>query len=221
MDQVLSKSTKSFLLYAKNGCPPSLGIESTNKSHKNCSLFNLGVIDDLLEKEITTAILFSRFSWYLEKDGFQNSYRVREGKTFQHFVAGSSTPYVNQVSEKLESMRVFIRELRLQGIRVLVVEPIPEMGWHIPNLKMHSIIFNKPMRTISRSGFEETTEKRFIKFVEPFIDDKGVIVVNTSDIFCDTDVCFGEREKNLLFYDDNHPSISASQKIVERVLNEL
>ena len=36
--------------------------------------------------------------------------------------------------------------------------------------------------------------------------------VETPDLFCDEDVCFGERDGDLLYYDDDHPINSASQK---------
>ena len=221
MAPVFSELNKSFLLYAKNGCPPSLGIEGTIHHQRNCPLFNLNVIDDLSEKKITTVVLFSRLTFYLEKDGFLNSYGVREDKNFEHFVVGSSAPIEDQFNEKIESMRAFIKELRRQDIRVLLVEPIPEMGWHIPNQKIHSLKFNKPMRPLPKSDFEEGTQKIFTRFVEPFIVDDGFEVVSTSDIFCDEDSCFGEREGDLLYIDDDHPSISASQKIVERIIKLL
>jgi peptidoglycan/LPS O-acetylase OafA/YrhL len=221
MAPVFSELNKSFLLYAKNGCPPSLGIEGTIHHQRNCPLFNLNVIDDLSEKKITTVVLFSRLTFYLEKEGFLNSYGVREGKNFEHFVVGSSAPIEDQFNEKIESMRAFIKELRRQDIRVLLVEPIPEIGWHIPNQKIHSLMFNLPMRPLPKSDFEEGTQKIFTKFVEPFIVDDGFEVVGTSDIFCDEDSCFGEREGDLLYIDDDHPSISASQKIVERIIKLL
>ena len=221
MAPVFNKLNKSFLLYAKGGCPPSLEIEGTIEFLKNCPLFNLNVIDDLSEKKITTVVLFSRLRFYLEKEGFLNSYGVREDKNFQHFVVGSSTPIEDQFDEKIESMRTFIKELRRQDIRVLLVEPIPEVGWHIPNQKIRSLTYNIPMRPLPKRDFAEGTQKIFTKFVEPFILDEGFEVVSTSDIFCDEDSCFGEREGNLLYYDDDHPSILASQKIVERIIKFL
>jgi hypothetical protein len=219
--QKFSELNESFLLYAKNGCPPSLSIEGTNYHHKNCPNFNKNVVNDLVKREITTAVLFSRFSWYLEVDGFKNSYGVREDKDSQHFVEGSSLSIENQVDEKLGSMRSFIRELKRQNIQVLIVEPIPEMGWGIPILKLKSILYSASMPVIDRKEFEETTEKRFISFVEPLLHDEGVRVIETSDLFCDENVCFGERDENLLYYDDDHPSHSASQMIAERVITHL
>ena len=40
-------------------------------------------------------------------------------------------------------------------------------------------------------------------------------LVSASDIFCYQDSCFGEREGDLLYFDGDHPSILALQKIVE------
>ena len=53
------------------------------------------------------------------------------------------------------------------------------------------------------------------------IVDDGFEVVSTSDIFCSEDSYFGERAGDLLYFDDDHPSISASQKIVERIIKFL
>ncbi len=215
------RSNKSFFLYAKDGCPPSLSIEGTSGMHKNCPLFNLNVIQDLKDKGINTAILFSRFSWYLELDGFQNSYGVRENKKATHFVVGSSNSMDEQVDEKIESMRAFISELRQQDIRVLLIHPIPEMGWDIPKQKIYSSMYNRAMLAIDRKGFKESTEKRFDSFVQPFADDKGIFIINTTDIFCDEEQCFGEREGDLLYYDDDHPTRAASMKIVAKIMTLL
>ena len=217
--QKFSELNKSFVLYAKNACPPSLLIEGTHAI--NCPMFNQNVIEDLVKKKIKTVILFSRFSWYLEINGFKNSYGVREDKNLQHFVEGSSLSIENQVDEKLESMSSFIRVLKRNNIQVLFVEPIPEMGWKIPNLKVKSLKYNLPMPAIDRREYEQTTEKRFIKFVKPLLHTDGVRVIETSDLFCDKNVCFGERNGNLIYYDDDHPSDSASQMIAERVIKYL
>ena len=217
LDESFSSKNKSFFSYAKNGCPPSLRIDGTNNDQKNCPLFNSKVLDDLSKKEITTVVLFSRFSWYLEKDGFKNSFGVREQKDSEHFIVGSSKPIEDQVGEKLESMRDFIRELRKLNIRVLIIEPIPEVGWDVPQLKAKTLIFNLPMRGNERMLFEHTTRKRFKKLIDPFLDDNQVVIVSTSDIFCDNSKCYGEKDGNLLYWDDDHPSIYASKKIVERI----
>ena len=77
------------------------------------------------------------------------------------------------------------------------------------------------MRPLPKSDFAEGTQEIFTKFLEPFFVDDGLEVVSTSDIFCDEDSCFGEREGHLLYFDDDHPSFSASQKIVERIMKFL
>ena len=82
-------------------------------------------------------------------------------------------------------------------------------------------MFNLPMRPLPKSDFEEGTQKIFTRFTEPFIVDDGFQVVSTTDIFCDEDSCFGEREGDPLYIDDDHPSIWASQKIVERIIKLL
>ena len=221
MEKKFNELNLSFVLYAKDGCPPSLAINGTSEDHKNCPNFNQNVIYDLVERNITTVVLFSRFSWYLETDGFKNSYGVIEGKNFQHFVEKSDSSIEDQVDEKLESMLSFIWKLTSQNMRVLIVEPIPEMGWDVARQKVHSLVFDKPMLPINKKGYEVSTKRRFEKFAEPLMAVPNVRIVATHDLFCDTDVCFGERNGDLLYYDDDHPSDSASQMIAERVIKYL
>ena len=221
MGKSFSELNRSFVLYAKDGCPPSLAINGTSEGHKNCPNFNQNVLDDLVERKITTVVLFSRFSWYLENDGFKNSYGVNEDKNFQHFIEGSDSSIEGQVDEKLESMLSFIWKLTSQNIRVLIVEPIPEMGWDVVRQKLHSLVFDKPMLAIDKKSYEVGTKRRFEKFAEPLMALPNVRIVGTSDLFCDIDFCFGERNGDLLYYDDDHPSDSASQMIAERVIEHL
>ena len=74
------------------------------------------------------------------------------------------------------------------------------------------------MPAIDKKEFKETTEKRFTKFIEPLLYYEGVKLIKTSDLFCDNNVCFGELDNNLLYNDDNHPSDSATQQIVGRII---
>ena len=198
MGQAFRKSEKSFILYAKDACPPSIGLEDKSKSFQNCSLFNLGAIEDIVKNGISSVVLFSRFTWYVEQERLQSPIGV-----------------------KLKNIRAFISELRKRDIRVLVIEPIPEMELDAPKRKFFSLVYKVPMPTINRIFYEESIKKSFDILIEPFIDDIGFEIVNTSDIFCNEYDCFVERNGDLLFYDNNHPSISASKKIVEKILKAL
>lgn len=198
MGQAFRKSKKSFILYAKDACPPSISLQDKSKSFQNCSLFNLGTIEDIVKNGITSVVLFSRFTWYIEQDRLQSP-----------------------VGVKLKNIRAFISELRKRDIRVLVIEPIPEMKFDAPKHKFFSLVYKVPMPTINRISYEESIKRSFEILIEPFIDDIGFEIVNTSDIFCNEYDCFVERNGDLLFYDNNHPSISASKKIVEEVLKAL
>jgi len=206
----------SFILYAKNGCPPSLGLEVS--VGKNCTQFMRNVIEDIHQKDIKTVILFSRFSWYLDTKGFKNSYGISERKDLYHFVEGNNEPISKQVNAKIETMKSFVDILN-HDIRIIFIEPIPEMGWEIPKQKISSLIYETPMRGIERTDFDRTTLDRFDSIKQYFNYENNIIFVKTDDIFCDDTNCFGEDSQNLLYYDSNHPSEHASELIVKRVID--
>jgi hypothetical protein len=90
-----------------------------------------------------------------------------------------------------------------------------------PKHKFFSLVYKVPMPTTNRIFYEESIKKSFDILIEPFIDDIGFEIINTSDIFCNEYDCFLERNGDLLFYDYGHPSISASKKIAEKILKAL
>ena len=115
-------------------------------------------------------------------------------------------------------MKSFVDILN-HDIRIIFIEPIPEMGWEIPKQKISSLIYETPMRGIERTDFDRTTLDRFDSIKQYFNYENNIIFVKTDDIFCDDTNCFGEDSQNLLYYDSNHPSEHASELIVKRVID--
>ena len=77
------------------------------------------------------------------------------------------------------------------------------------------------MRGIKKADFERVTLRKFRRLEELSSNNKDMLTVKTADIFCDDTLCYGERNGDLLFYDDNHPSFGASKLISKRVLMSL
>ena len=216
LSEAFSESGKSFRLYTKNGCVPSLNIEGSH--HKNCVKFNENVLKDIERQEIDTVIIFSRFFWYLDIEGFKNSHSVRETKKHFHYVVGSKLDVADQQDEKLISMKRYIERLLRMGLQVIFVTPVPETGWNIPKQKIASIIYQNPMPTLTWEEHEETTLEKLTSLKNI---SKEVEFVSTEQIFCDTQKCYGERDGQLLYFDSNHPSKYASGLIVESIMSSL
>jgi peptidoglycan/LPS O-acetylase OafA/YrhL len=208
----------SFILYAKNGCPPSIGLEGSDDT--NCPQFNNNVTEDIKSRGIEVAILFSRFNDYLVQEGFVNSYGVQESKSYYHYIEGSRSQIPDQVGEKVESMKAFVDNLIDAGVNVVYVEPIPEMGWHVPKQKISALANQQPMRGISRDGYRATTLDKFSS-LRMHLNYRKATIVPTEDIFCDSLLCYGENNHELLYYDDDHPSKYASKLIVERIVSSM
>src|SRR5690606_1285362 len=104
---------------------------------------------------------------------------------------------------------------------VIVVYPVPEAGWHVPNLML------KHGGEHFASDFASTDSKRFMARAAPVmavLDDIGehprLYRVRPHEWMCDSEVagrCVTQREGMPLYKDDDHLSLQGSLEIAQRI----
>ena len=208
----------SFLYFAKDGCMPSYEIEGSSGAHKNCPKFNLNVINQLQQRNIQNVIIFNRFNWYFEKEGFKNEYHFQEDKNVFHYTTNTNIDSDNQSLQKISNIKSYVLDILSSGIRIYYVLPIPETGWNVSKRKIKSIRSKSNLLPpFQKKYYENSTLNKFNTFSSEF-KDKLFSIVDTQKIFCDKEFCYSENDDFLLYSDDDHPSHQASKLIVDEIL---
>lgn len=129
-----------------------------------------------------------------------------------------------------------ILELANHNRRVIVLYPIPEVGWNLPRKlrkhlgldlsnidknKIEKLINEKPITT-NYSLFESRTRSSF-ELLDG-ITHKNIIRIYPHKVFCNVGIkgrCITHDSEDIYYYDNNHLSIKGSEKVNKMIMKEI
>jgi peptidoglycan/LPS O-acetylase OafA/YrhL len=194
-----------------SACPPLVGVDRAGEGDR-CSAFNDAVLDRIVaDASLSTVILAAR--WALSAEGLR--YKQEPGDTVLLNDVDSRT------SSLAENRAVFGRglirtltALREAGKRIIVVGPVPEIGYDVP----------KALAVQQRNGagrdiaptLEEFMQRQ--AFVLPSLSRAaeafGATLVLPHQVLCDVQHCAIERDGRILYFDDHHLSLAGARLLV-------
>ena len=197
-----------------SGCPPAVGVRRYDRAVR-CADYNDEALRTILaDPGLRNVVLVARFTAYLEIDGFDN----REGgvekvvpTVFDDRRHGEAARPPQQRSDAIAALYLdTIERLLRAGKRVVLVYPIPEVGWNVPD-------YAAKRRRYHGAGGEVTTsyavfQQRNAATLALF-DSLGTRAnlarVLPHEIFCDSFVpgrCTATLDGWPLYRDDDHLS---------------
>ena len=105
---------------------------------------------------------------------------------------------------------------------VLLIYPIPEQGWNVPEL-----IYYKNISKDSTVGYPQeiwVNRERESKLFLDTIDSKNIIRVYPADIFCEYFIdatCVGSYGGEVFYADDDHLSLEGSRYLADLIIKKL
>jgi hypothetical protein len=124
-------------------------------------------------------------------------------------VAGAGLPPAGEVSFE-DRLRTTIA--RALGLRVLLVAPMPEMRFDIPDCFARNVAL--PAACDVPRAQVDANRRDFVRTLnEIAASDSGVRVWDPIDELCDARTCFASRGAELLFHDDTHLSAAAAREL--------
>ena len=192
-------------------CPPLLSIERMGR--RECEKFNQLVIAYIEQSpNIKTVIINAR--WALSFSGTR--YKLEQGKSVRlvDLLSESAIEKNNQQLFKLGLYRT-IRKLKSMGRRVVVVGPIPEVGYSVPAAQFIASRTGRDVNKIIAPTREEFIQRaKGVKEVLAEVKNNfGVQILDPSILLCDHEKCNVVFEKNILYRDDDHLSVFGSNYI--------
>jgi peptidoglycan/LPS O-acetylase OafA/YrhL len=211
LTRAADKHDASGVMLARDSCPPLLGVERSDMPDLDCRQHNDAVYAYLQAANIDTVVLISRWAPNVEGLGY-GSERMARLITLKD--DGSREESVS------ENHRVFARSLqrtieilRKAGKRVIVVGPVPEVGFSVPEAlaKLH---LQGRSEDIGPTVEQFQTRNRFV--LDQLATIKGSAeVVYPHRILCTAPRCSVGRLGKSLYLDDDHLSRFGAETVSE------
>jgi len=198
------------------GCPPLLGvwIKNSERGQPYCPDYSEAALDLMIRDSVKAVILVARWPMYAEKfprigiDAQANVPMFVLDKETAEPEDGASKSVLKRWIQ-----RTFLR-LKENGIRVYVMEPVPEALVDVPNALVANTILKRSTDRLAPSrGFTEERQKWINdRFAEA--EAQGLItIVRTHQTFCDEERCAIEADGVPLYRDSNHLSIPGAMQM--------
>ena len=212
-------------------CPPVPGMYILEADRPGeCNRFITETLDWAKASGIRQIIVAARFQSHIHGSGFDNGeggVETAAGPARAIDATWDGTGRIPPREDRLARIRAALPE-RLAAMSLdfdlIVLEPIPEAGWHVPRRGMEIIERTEtlPHLTTSYDAVRARTEPVHEMLQEIYTHEHGhVEIVPVEDLFCDADTrrCDNIVDGQVLYYDDDHLSNMGTRLIAPRVID--
>lgn len=238
LHELAIKAGFDFAISTYNGCQL---IEGTNRvnvadlsAHKRCtSALQESRLSFIENARPSFVILGGRLPLILEETRFDNQEGGFEGP-MSFFIQDDANSLKSRKARQAFIQRQYqrtINHIRKAGHRVVLIYPIPEVGWNVPEKLAAKIIANSgDARTIvtmdpvttSAAVFAARTKTAY-QLLDA-INGPDIIRVYPEQLFCNTSIpgrCVTHDTENLFYRDDDHLSDIGARMLAELVMAAL
>ena len=229
-DRIINRDYQ-FITSTRVGCLYFPGFDQidlkTNKKNPKCNVDYFSLLEKTLENNDGSIIIFGgRFPGHLTKKKFDNKEGGVEGKNWPN-------KYIKKSEFNSIEKSFFESISRLsKKNKIILIYPIPEVGWNVPNRLLQKIPKNvskignylvlENYITTSYKVFKDRTKSTFELFDS--LDKKNIHRVFPHKIFCNTIIpnrCITHDDKNIFYADDDHPSLKGAELINDLIMSEI
>lgn len=206
------------------GCPFILGVNRYKRSGEKDNQCSSGFQKqrlNLVETKPSVILIGGRFPLYLSSMFFDNKEGGVEGKEWDEFRSANG----NNIEDEFKNT---LRVLTSLGHHIILVYPIPEVGWNVPTTLLNKIkgldvahiksTIDKEPITTSFAVYKERTRTTFDLFDS--IVHPNIHRVYPHKVFCNSRIqgrCVTHNSDDVFYVDDDHPSSRGSEMIVELI----
>lgn len=216
------KGRFGYITATSPGCPFVLGVQKTSngRKKKKCGPEYQKKRYESIPKEPSIIVVAGRMPLYLHKHAFDN----REGGVER----GTSRPGFETINgESFEDNLVkTYSKLLEEGHRLIIVYPIPEVGWHVPKRlfkllrrldvdEAGAVLRERPITT-SYEVYLQRTKSSFDFYGS--LEHPNVFRVYPHLLFCDTERkgrCVTHNTEDVFYSDDDHLSFRGAELVAE------
>jgi len=227
----LSSKNIGMLQLTFSGCPSALDFRRSDISSGECKRFNHETLEYLISSDIKTVILVSRWSLHLLGERFNNGEGgIEQGKRVFGITEGMDANeflHPDRVKNVAESYKNIVRRLLNASKKVVLVYPIPEVGWHVPSTLLKKALYNSNSEMNINTSLQtyRNRHKEIISAFNSIGTHPKLTRVHPSNVFCSEkslpERCIAAHEGNAFYYDNNHLNFHGASLLTEVLVDTL
>jgi len=234
--QAFAQKDIGLLLVRKAGCLPVAGVYRADRPDiEACRQHIQQAYDYIINNQsITHVVLAARWMLGMEGARFDNKEGgIEHGKTpHLDIVEGDTYLYHEKYDHhELISQRIVdsIEDLLHAGKKVILIYPIPEAGWDVPDFLSRyyqNNPYSKPDESTASTSYEVFLKRnqRTIKALDRIEPNPNLVRIYPEKIFCNSRLagrCITHEDGEIFYRDDNHLSASGARRIARRVIEHV
>ena len=226
----------NYVMLDRVGCPWVGALDRVSRDgNRLCTdatrLYRAGTLEQLSEQPIL--ILGGRYAMLLSRERFDNGEGGAEAGDDHSGLVAPGAPWSQQASldQVKSAMQLAVNDLLGQGARVVILYPVPEVGWHVPR-EMNALVqrgnqdpsqalrFDDATLSTSHERYMERNAQAF-ELLDSLDDHPNLIRVYPDRVLCDVDAkgrCQVIKDQSLLYRDSAHLSLAGSKLMAEHIL---
>ncbi len=212
VDDAAKRAGITGVIATDPGCPPLIGLEVTFPGQKQqCRKVNTQVLDYIRRTStIDTVILAGRWAIYAEGTAYGPESMLPI--TLRDSTKGSVSrnDYFNLFRHALEKT---VLSLQKAGKRVVLVGPVPEVGWNVPKWLAIENIAHSPHRIAPRYAAFLERQEPVLRELSDLKGHRGVAIVYPHRVLCGRENCEIIKDGHPLYIDDDHLSVHGAMRI--------
>lgn len=227
-----NETNKSVSMLIRDGCAPVTGLFFPGTpEYRDCDPFNMFVYEHLARNEATNVIvLVARWTGYMESDRFDNEEGGRESGLPMFVAPLGDDGWVRDESVRkhlvAEAFAEGIREFLEMGKTVILVYPIPEVGWNVPEYLARTRMLDEKLPEPLTTSFERFRRRNDDAYsaLDGVGEHLNLHRLYPADVLCDTYVeqrCIAQLDGIPLYFDSNHLSIAGSALVIDPIIRKI
>lgn len=203
-----------------SSCMPVTGVKNTAlKRAEYCAVHNRLMLDHMLaDRDLKVVVIFSYWNSYAEWRDFDNGigFRMPDKLVVLPLDAPEGIADDARLAALSAHMHADLAALVAAGKRVIVLEPLPEPGYDLPDQIARRIWQGRPTSQVESypaSAFDDYSRaaRRMIADAASGLPD--VTLTDLSPLMCQNGQCHLVQDGKPLFFDGNHLSTAGSALI--------
>ena len=185
---------------SRSGCPPVSDFNEVQAKNFHKCEGSIASLDRLLTMpSLKTVVITGRWAVYMTGKGTASESHERR----RLFAEGDEA--ANRAAFEALLMTT-IEKIRASGRHVVIIGPVPELGFHLPTEMTKAMMQGKPAEfTLPRKDFDER-QKDVLPFFAKLDTLDGVEVLYPHERLCDATQCRTTADGDALYIDDDHLS---------------
>lgn len=232
--QRLRAQSATLIPLTMGGCfyAPSLQVIKDGKTHKCSYAVNNERQQLLLKMAPATVIIGGRLPLYLSGQGFDNEEGGREKINVEIYGENLAASDLARYSEVKHAIGQAVRKLLNHGHTVVLLYPIPEVGWNVPE-RLPKLLAQHPYNrdgwllyhgiTTSYAVFRQRSRTTYAIY-DAIGSHARLIRVYPEKIFCNTSQvgrCITHDQHTIFYADDDHLSFAGSHLLIDLIFTQL